>query len=204
MTRIYYDMLWSSSLWASASRFWRQVSLSCFATIIWGDVSDVISSPLRTDRQTNSLQLYLKGPLYGRSTSDLRPTVRWAAGQVILTRMLGLVHCQVVECNDWWSREKMWGLLLWLRQLQLFGHASKQETSTLTWFDLSWSSCSACSGISQVSNFFVCMASLKTSNSLKQSQSISAGTLGTSAVVFSLCFHIQSRWVRSLWRIGGS
>ena len=33
-----------------------------------------------------------------------------------------------------------------------------------------------CSGISQVSNFFVCMASLKTSTSLKQSQSISAGT----------------------------
>lgn len=114
--RIYYDMLWSSSLRTSASRFWRQVtSAGAVLLTIWVIFQiwnhDIFTSRYRLANEFTTVKLHLESICWWKIFRLKNPTcqIGWARFCQVILRMRGLVHYQVVECNDLWSLEKMWG-----------------------------------------------------------------------------------------------
>lgn len=188
--RIYYDMLWSSSLWASASRFWRQV-MSAGAVLLpsgWFFRSEImISSPLGTDWQKKITTVVLESICWCKNPRLKKPTCQirmspFLPGDLEDARPRALSGGRVqrlVKPGEDVRLDRSWFSTFQISVLNcsFVGYGFKKQRNvnfhTLSDMIIVFN---VCSGISQVSNFFVCMASLKTSTSLKQSQSISAGT----------------------------
>lgn len=79
--RIYYDMLWSSSLRTSASRFWRQVtSAGAVLLTIWVIFQiwnhDIFTSRYRLANEFTTVKLYLESICWWKIFRLKNPTVR--------------------------------------------------------------------------------------------------------------------------------
>lgn len=189
--RIYYDMLWSSSLRTFASRFWRQVmSAGAVLLTIWVIFQiwyhDIFTSRYRLANEFTTVKLYLesicwwKNPRLKHQLSDrMSPFLPGDLEDARPRALSGGRVQRLVKPGEDVRLDRSWFSTFQISVLNcsFVGYGFKKQRNvnfhTLSDMIIVFN---VCSGISQVSNFFVCMASLKTSTSLKQSQSISAGT----------------------------